>query len=678
MSPLNAGNPSSNYSINGQGILLRRSNEPSSISATIQGGIGNFSVDTRKAFTGNTQRKLELVINGNVIEQFQPSFSNNADDTIIPFVVNDINIAGEFTLELRLFGVDGNQQITLDNISWTCYELADFTWNGSVDTSWDEPSNWTPNGTPTAEDTTWIPEVTTNNYPAITGTALAEKITVEENANIQISSGGSLTVTNEMVNLGAATNFVVESGANLVQINDEAVNTGDMTVLGEFNFTEGRQQYNFTMSPVEGQDIRQIFGDGNTIPFALVYNEKTDYFLVPQTAEYANKNGFAIKEVEGSGTATMTANYVGGISNGEFSFPLKKEGQGFNVLGNPYPSNLDLYKLYTDNSDKIESTFFFWDNINNTNYEQEGSGYNGSNYASFNAASGTNGSGLPAPCGSNVENNCEAFKIPTKNIKVGTGFMIQAKQESTLNYKNEYRTTENDGPNFFGKSNTETVEDDRYWLTLKKPNGISVMNVVVYFEGGKNEYAAYDSQAFGSSDELYSWIEGYQLGIQGKSPFVVNDTIALGYRAFEEGEYEMDIFKQEGVFGNGTTIYLVDQDLDVVHNLSEGTYHFKTEAGEFNERFLIIYEEDEVLNTIDFANADIQVYRQDKTTVIRSLAKDLSELKIYNLNGQLLLHEDQLSGKQYHLPEGQLGKQVLLLNVKTADGKVHSFKILTY
>lgn len=84
------------------------------------------------------------------------------------------------------------------------------------------------------------------------------------------------------------------------------------------------------------------------------------------------------------------------------------------------------------------------------------------------------------------------------------------------------------------------------------------------------------------------------------------------------------------------------------------------------------------MNTIDFANADIQVYRQDKTTVIRSLAKDLSELKIYNLNGQLLLHEDQLSGKYYHLPEGRLGKQVLLLNVKTADGKVHSFKILTY
>src|SRR5690606_27860874 len=52
------------FPINGNGIILRRSDEPSSITAEFSGGIGNFSVDTRKAYTGNAQRKLELVING--------------------------------------------------------------------------------------------------------------------------------------------------------------------------------------------------------------------------------------------------------------------------------------------------------------------------------------------------------------------------------------------------------------------------------------------------------------------------------------------------------------------------------------------------------------------------------------------------------------------------------------
>jgi len=109
------------YPINGNGILLRRSNEPSSLSATIQGGIGSFSLDTRKGYSSNTQRKLELVINGDVVEQFEPDFPSGESDMVIPFVVEDINISGEVTLELRMYGATGNQHIVLDNISWTGY-----------------------------------------------------------------------------------------------------------------------------------------------------------------------------------------------------------------------------------------------------------------------------------------------------------------------------------------------------------------------------------------------------------------------------------------------------------------------------------------------------------------------------------------------------------------------------
>lgn len=109
------------YPIDGKGIMLRRSDEPSSISATLSGGIKSFSVDTRKAFTGNSQRRMELVINGEVVEQFEPTFGSGGDDTVIPFVVENINVEGEFTLTLRMYGNAGNQQIVIDNLSWTGY-----------------------------------------------------------------------------------------------------------------------------------------------------------------------------------------------------------------------------------------------------------------------------------------------------------------------------------------------------------------------------------------------------------------------------------------------------------------------------------------------------------------------------------------------------------------------------
>jgi len=114
------------FAIAGKGIMLRRPAEQSSLSATIPGGIGNFSVDTRKAFTGNDQRALELVINGVVVQQFEPAFGSGGDSTIIPFVVTGINTEGDVSLELRVFGT-GNQQIVLDNLAWTRYPAVGFS-----------------------------------------------------------------------------------------------------------------------------------------------------------------------------------------------------------------------------------------------------------------------------------------------------------------------------------------------------------------------------------------------------------------------------------------------------------------------------------------------------------------------------------------------------------------------
>lgn len=107
------------FPIDGAGLMLRRADEPSSLSATIPGGVGNFSVDTRKAFTANAQRRLELVINGSVVAQFEPDFPDGASDLVIPFEVESINTPGDVELSLRLFGANGNQQLTLDNLAWT-------------------------------------------------------------------------------------------------------------------------------------------------------------------------------------------------------------------------------------------------------------------------------------------------------------------------------------------------------------------------------------------------------------------------------------------------------------------------------------------------------------------------------------------------------------------------------
>ena len=54
---------SGSYSIDNQGLLLRRASD-GYLEATIPNGIGNFSFDYRKAYTGATNRNLELIVDG--------------------------------------------------------------------------------------------------------------------------------------------------------------------------------------------------------------------------------------------------------------------------------------------------------------------------------------------------------------------------------------------------------------------------------------------------------------------------------------------------------------------------------------------------------------------------------------------------------------------------------------
>lgn len=224
------------FEIDGLGIMLRRANEPSSVSATFSGGIGNFSVNTRKAYTGNTQRKLELVVNGDVIAQFQPTYSDGEDATVVPFVVNGIDIPGDVTVTLRLFGANGNQQIILDDISWT-----GFSGQGTPAISISEP---TTNQVMTPGTSNVDVVFTTSNL----GAGDTVNITVNGDLTTGVTSpfsvttvdGESYTVAVDVMSAGAsiATDSVTFSIGETLQVADLAALRADVTANGAGGFYE--------------------------------------------------------------------------------------------------------------------------------------------------------------------------------------------------------------------------------------------------------------------------------------------------------------------------------------------------------------------------------------------------------------------------------------------------------
>lgn len=110
------------YVIDGKGIMLRRASD-SYIEGVFRDGIGTISFDYRKAFTGSDSRRLELIVNGDVLSTTDIFGDFSGEDNIIRNFTHFVDKPGEVVIRIKNVGsATTNRQTVIDNISWTCYE----------------------------------------------------------------------------------------------------------------------------------------------------------------------------------------------------------------------------------------------------------------------------------------------------------------------------------------------------------------------------------------------------------------------------------------------------------------------------------------------------------------------------------------------------------------------------
>lgn len=504
---------------------------------------------------------------------------------------------------------------------------------------------------------------------------LARNITVVPGGKLNLKANSSLKITDFVRNNAAADDFVVEHNGSLIQINNNAVNTGDITVEKEFNFSALRKEYNFVSLPVANQNIKTIYTPNS--PNVQEYNEATDY--MPNTnGPYIVGKGYALKEAPGSGVQTVIAKYQSVPNNGIITFNLKKEFNGYNLIGNPYPSDLDISKMRNNNAAKMASTIFFWDNRNNQTHQQMGPNYDQNQYAIFNTQSiGGNPATQVAP---NTPSSGANSKKPTKFIKPGTGFIVQALQNNVpLEFKNEYRD-KGTSPNFFGKNaeegdGEEEFYSDRYWLNLITPANMMVTNLVTYFEGGNDDFWDDDSEAGGGSDDIYTYAGNKQVAIQGKRPFSDDDQVQLGYRAYSAGYHTIAIDEVEGVFEDEQDIYIIDHLLNKTWNLSTEPYRFNSRSGEFNNRFTIVYKPSN--NQPSFSNLNtINMSKVDNKILVSSSLDKITSIEVFDLNSRPVYSKTNVNAKSFKIDSKALNNQIVVVTVKTDKGEFVSKKFV--
>ncbi|MBE2224360.1 MAG: carboxypeptidase regulatory-like domain-containing protein, partial [Anaerolineae bacterium] len=237
------------------------------------------------------------------------------------------------------------------NVPITLTVFTGYLWNGSVNSNWDNPLNWTPNGAPGTLDSVIVDPTNLTGasvWPILNVNPTVTDLTVEADAELTIPNGRSLTVTGSLINNGllrqtinnvnSPTTFLGMGGYGGVEINPSG-SMGNTTV-------EIRGNQDCTTNPTS-QPVQRCF---NISP-ATSQTATIRFYYLPGEANGNPENGVNVYHWNGgswdlqTGTTTHSSGgdprwvQVTGVSN--FS-PF--------VLDNGLPTAVSLTQFTTGSS----------------------------------------------------------------------------------------------------------------------------------------------------------------------------------------------------------------------------------------------------------------------------------------------------------------------------------------
>src|SRR5690606_26368400 len=383
----------------------------------------------------------------------------------------------------------------------------------------------------------------------------AQTLTVQPGGKLTIEGGNFISVANEITNNAQATDFIVASGANLIQTDNNAENTGEITVKRETPDVI-RLDYILWSSPVEGQGVRafssetlwnRIYTYEGSNAYVPVFGSESDPDI-----DFTSAKGYMFRVPNNwypdfyPEYPFFTGKFVGKPFNGAVSIPTHPGT--YTSIGNPYPSNIDANLLMSTNG---ISTLYFW--VNTPIVDGE---YVGNNYATYNLTGGVSNTG-----------EIDGTGVPSGTIAVGQGFIVQTPFIS-VSFNNSMRVS--DAAEFF---KTTDSGSHRFWLNLSGENGTEFNQILVgYINGATNQVDdGFDGKMFGyEGSAIYNLIDQEKFTIQGRMlPFEAEDVVPLGFRAIQQGKFTISLAATDGLFAEGQKIYIRDNLLDITHALTD-------------------------------------------------------------------------------------------------------------
>ena len=344
-------------------------------------------------------------------------------------------------------------------------------------------------------------------------------------------------------------------------------------------------------------------------------------------------------------TGTVEIELSKGVGNTYFGLP-----GGFNLVGNPYPSNLDWDKVYTFNRDSgedaITPTLYYYVDGQNENVDKTEPVKNG--WQTYNSDTGD---------------------INKNYINIAQGFGVQLRDKNTdgtdrktgtFYIPNSARTHElGDG---FNKK--FTIHPNSLKLTTSTDKYYD--NIILIFNddatnGFDEDYDAYKFNSFVESPTPFFIGDNDERLAVNELP--TTESVKLGFLMDDSGEVTISIDNSNGF----EEIILEDKKDNTFTNILNSSYTFKYELGEDEQnRFTLHFNKGE-LGDDDIINK-IKMYSHGKDIfIITPNNLHNAIINVYNLSGQRVSIDkfDILKNEEIHT---NLKNGIYILEVSSDEG----------
>ena len=555
---------------------IRTATATSSTQSDLPSAINDVYLQSGTSSIGDYPAVIPIgAINPNGVRRVE---ARNADNTIYSY---NTDADGIWYSGANTTTITSRQVVTLTNEDTPVYPT---TWNGST---WD-------NGLPSSSKNA----IVNGNLSLTDALTMACSFTINLGNTVTLNAGKNLTA-NETTTLNSAECLVLKSDASgTASFIDHGISGSGTTKVERYI---SQNQWHYTCVPMTSTP---------TLPLKDLYvkyytesNHNFHYVIRDDSTLTINMMGYAIWS-DNATTGDKTITFSGNLNTGSESLSLTRtynsgtsDYDGWNLVGNPYPSSLDWDASSGWTKTNVDNAIYFW---------------NGASYSSYVAG---------VPTGSNI--------IPPMQ-----GFFVHATAAGTLGTSNAARVH---GTKSFYKDSA--IIENLLKLQVQG-NGYSDETYIRFrpdaTTGFDPEFDAYKLMGLNEAPQVYSTIPGTKLSINSQ-PFAGINTLIPVSIQFGLSQHLTLMADNLGSFRNNNTILLEDKKLNVTQSLNTNpVYGFDYTSGENPDRFLLHFNNPSFGIGEKKIDHSVQIYYYNSSVYIKSTdGKDLiGEVFIYDLTGR--------------------------------------------